>query len=137
VNPANTSVKVLYVDDDNDDCLLLSESFAATTSDASLVCAPGGQEAINYLNSVHDESLPSLIILDLNMPRWDGRQTLSYIKSHPEYASIPVVILSTSENKLDKEVCKRLGATSYLKKPFHYEGYRDVVNYCLPLMKTC
>jgi CheY-like chemotaxis protein len=137
VNPAKTSVKVLYVDDDNDDCLLLSESFAATTSDARLVCAPGGQEAINYLNSVHDEHLPSLIILDLNMPRWDGRQTLSYIKSHPEYASIPVVILSTSESKLDKEVCKRLGAASYLRKPFHYDGYRDVVNYCLPLMKTC
>ncbi|HWJ90887.1 MAG TPA: response regulator [Flavisolibacter sp.] len=128
--------KILYVDDDSDDCIFLSESFAATKTDTDLVCASGGEEAIKYLNSIQQQELPSLIILDLNMPKWDGRQTLNYIKSKPQLADIPVVILSTSENKMDKEVCKRLGAASYLQKPYHYDGYKDVVKNCMPLIKV-
>jgi len=130
-----TIPKVLYVDDDSDDCVFLSESFAAATTGTNLVCASGGEEAILYLNSINDNSLPSLIILDLNMPRWDGRQMLRYIKSNPNFSGIPVVILSTSENKADKEICARLGAASYLQKPVHYDGYKDIVKNCIPLMK--
>ena len=136
MSQTTTNPKVLYVDDDNDDCIFLSESFAATAIETNLVCASGGEEAILYLNSINDDSLPSLIILDLNMPRWDGRQTLSYIKSNPHFAGIPVVILSTSENKRDKEVCAGLGAASYLQKPVHYEGYKEIVRNCIPLMKS-
>jgi CheY-like chemotaxis protein len=131
-----TIPKILYVDDDSDDCIFLLESFAATTTDTDLVCASGGEEAINYLNSIQEQELPSLIILDLNMPKWDGRQTLNYIKSKPQLADIPVVILSTSENKMDKEVCRRLGAASYLQKPYHYDGYKDIVRDCIPLIKV-
>jgi CheY-like chemotaxis protein len=126
--------KILYVDDDNDDCIFLAESFANT--ETNLVCACGGEEAISYLNSINSESLPSLIILDLNMPKWDGRQTLCYIKAHPSLSSIPVVILSTSNNKTDQEVCVRLGAASYLQKPYYYDGYKEIVKNCLPLMKV-
>lgn len=133
---STTTPKVLYVDDDSDDCIFLSESFAATSTHTNFICASGGEEAINYLNSVDDEALPSLIILDLNMPRWDGKLTLGYLKSHPHYSSIPVVILSTSDNKLDKEVCARLGAARYMQKPFHYDGYRDIVNNCIPLLRV-
>jgi len=131
----STTPKILYVDDDSDDCIFLSESFAATEHHPDLVCAPGGKEAIDYLNSIESAALPSLIILDLNMPRWDGRRTLGYLKSSPRLSDIPVVILSTSGNKTDKEACARLGAVSYLQKPYHYQGYRDVVNSCLPLMR--
>ena len=124
--------KILYVDDDTDDRVLLKESFA--TVQADFICSSSGEEAIKYLNSVDNEALPSLIILDLNMPRLDGRQTLNYIKSKNRLVDIPVVILSTSENKMDKEVCKRLGATSYLQKPFHFNGYKEIVQTCLPLL---
>ena len=127
--------KILYVDDDKDDLLFLSESFAATDSHPDLICAPGGEEAINYLNSIDPAALPSLIILDLNMPRWDGRKTLNYLKSSPRLSGIPVVILSTSVNSTDKDACARLGAASYLQKPYHESGYREVVNSCLPLMR--
>ena len=127
--------KILYVDDDSDDCIFLAESFAAVSTSTDLICASGGEEAITYLNSISTDALPSLIILDLNMPKWDGRQTLCYIKAHPSLSDIPVVILSTSGNKNDKEVCKRLGAVSYLQKPYFYDGYREIVNNCLPLMK--
>ena len=128
--------KILYVDDDSDDCIFLAESFAVSNISTDLVCASGGEEAITYLNSISTDALPSLIILDLNMPKWDGRQTLCYIKSHPSLSDIPVVILSTSGNNTDKEVCTRLGAISYLQKPYFYDGYKEIVNNCLPLMKT-
>lgn len=131
---SSTIPKILYVDDDSDDCIFLSESFAANASCTDLVYAPGGEEAIRYLDAMDDEGLPSLIILDLNMPRWDGRQTLNYIKSNPHYSAIPVVVLSTSESKIDKEVCARLGAATYLQKPYQYEGYKTIVQSCIPYL---
>lgn len=127
--------KILYVDDDNDDCLFLTESFAASNAHTDLICAPGGEEAISYLNSIDPTALPSLIILDLNMPKWDGRSMLHYLKSSPRLSDIPVVILSTSSNKTDRDVCAQLGAVSYLQKPYHVKGYREIVDNCLPLMR--
>ena len=132
----NTTIpKILYVDDDSDDCIFLMESFAATAMNTDLVCASDGEEAIQYLNKEKD-TLPSLIILDLNMPRKDGKQTLKHLKSDPQLADIPVVILSTSRSRIDKEVCTRLGAASYMEKPYHYEGYKEVVKNCIPLIKA-
>jgi two-component system response regulator len=132
---STTISKILLVDDDQDDSIFLSESFAANYF-SNLICTSGGEEAIKYLNSVAAEELPSLIILDLNMPKWDGRQTLNYIKANSRFSSIPVVILSTSDNKIDKEICKRLGAVSYLQKPYHYDGYKEIVRNCIPLIKA-
>lgn len=119
---------ILYIDDDNDDCLILKSSLEDYGNSTNLICANDGEEAVRYLNSVSPASLPNLIVLDLNMPRWDGKQTLSYIKSQPHLASIPVVVLSTSESKMDQDACTQLGAASYFKKPFHYDGYRNIID---------
>ena len=132
-HPTNTS-KILYVDDDSDDCYFLGLTLSETGSNADLICATDGEEAINYLNSMASAELPALIILDLNMPKWNGRQTLNYIKQQPHLANIPVVILSTSENRLEQEACAVLGASSYYKKPYHLEGYREIINNFLPLL---
>lgn len=118
---------ILYIDDDTDDCLFLRSSLEDAGNRAKLICASNGEEALEYLNSVAPASLPNLIVLDLNMPRWDGRKTLQSLKSQPHLASIPVVILSTSESKQDKEACAQLGAASYFKKPFHYDGYKSII----------
>ena len=123
-----TKSTILYVDDDNDDCIFLKTSLEDAGNKANLVCAKDGEEAVNYLNSIATDSLPSLIVLDLNMPRWDGRRTLGYLKSQPHLANIPVIILSTSENNKDKEACVQLGAASYYQKPHHFDGYRGIVN---------
>jgi CheY-like chemotaxis protein len=119
---------ILYIDDDNDDCLIMKSSLEDTGSHTNLICANDGEEAVRYLNSVSSLLLPHLIVLDLNMPRWDGRRTLSYLKSQPHLASIPVVVLSTSENKNDKDACVQLGAASYFTKPVHYDGYKSIIN---------
>jgi CheY-like chemotaxis protein len=118
---------ILYIDDDSDDCLFLQTSLADAGNTVKLICANSGEEAIAYLNSIDPTSLPRLIVLDLNMPRWDGRRTLHYLKSQPRLADIPVIVLSTSESKQDKDACAMLGAASYLKKPFHFEGYKNII----------
>ena len=116
---------ILYVDDDNDDCIFLKTSIEDAGNNANVICANDGEEAVQYLNSISTDSLPSLIVLDLNMPRWDGKRTLQYLKSNPQLAEIPVVILSTSER--EKEHCRQMGAASYHIKPHHFIGYREIV----------
>jgi CheY-like chemotaxis protein len=122
---ANTTI--LYIDDDSDDCLILRSSLEETGNQTKLVCANDAEEAVRYLNSIAPNSLPNLIVLDLNMPRWDGKRTLRYLKSQPHLAGIPVVVLSTSESKSEKDACAQLGAASYFKKPFHYDGYKSII----------
>ncbi len=123
-----TAPTILYIDDDSDDCLILKSSLDDTGSRTNLICASDGEEAVRVLDAMPAASLPNLIVLDLNMPRWDGRQTLRYLKSQPRLASIPVVVLSTSESKSEKDACASLGAASYFKKPFHYDGYKSIIS---------
>ena len=118
---------ILYIDDDSDDCLILKSSLEDAGNNAKLICTASGEEAVAYLNSIESSALPRLIVLDLNMPRWDGRRTLHYLKSQPHLADIPVIVLSTSESKQDKDACAQLGAASYFKKPFHYDGYKSII----------
>lgn len=132
-----TTSTILYIDDDSDDQLLLSESLHDTGTQAQLICANDGEEAVAYLNASVSGCLPSLIILDLNMPKWDGKRTLSYIKSRPDLSQIPVIILSTSDNTADMECCFKLGAVSYLQKPFDYGEYKNIIRNVIPLMKVC
>lgn len=121
----STKSKILYVDDDSDDCIFLQSSLADDGNRADLICRADGEEAVSYLNTT--DALPSLIVMDLNMPRWDGRRTLRYLKSQPRLANIPVVILSTSVSEKEREACRQLGAVSYYKKPDHYEDYKGIV----------
>ena len=123
-----TNLRILYVDDDVDDCILLRESLAASKAQADLVIAYDGESAIRYLNTLPESDTPSLIILDLNMPRWDGKKTLGYLKADPKLSHIPVVVMSTSENGLEKDTCRNMGAASYFVKPFHFDGYKDIIS---------
>ncbi len=127
--------KVLYIDDDIDDRFFLSTSFAEARTKADLVCTSDAEEAFSYLYSLDENSLPSLIVLDLNMPKIDGHATLSYLKSNPVFADIPVVILSTSSSKTEKAACEHLGAASYMEKPMHLAGYADIVRNFISLMR--
>ncbi|MBD0276639.1 MAG: response regulator [Flavisolibacter sp.] len=125
---ATTNFSILYADDDSDDKFFLDETISSSGLPADMVYVSDGAEAIRYLETIQATGkLPSLIVLDMNMPRLDGKQTLSYIKEHPKFSSIPVIILSTSENKKDKDFCTQKGAASYLKKPAHMRGYHDIV----------
>ena len=136
MNKTTTKSTILYADDDRDDQFFLQESITHSGIPASLVKLTDGEQVIHYMERLTEEEWPAIIVLDLNMPKKDGKQTLAYLKTHPRFAGIPVIILSTSENKNDKEHCTSSGAARYLVKPGHFSGYKDVVQSFIPYLQT-
>jgi CheY-like chemotaxis protein len=110
---------VYIMDDDPDDQEFLIQ--ALKDLDASIECftAKNGQEGLHKLETAAIP-LPSLIFLDLNMPRINGRQVLFELKNDPAYKNIPVIIYSTSSNEKDRAELKALGAANYLVKQSDY-----------------
>ena len=109
---------ILVVDDDREDHMILLEYFSGEGLDMFVTFIDNGQKAIEYLESLKDpDDMPRLIILDLNMPKLNGVQTLERIKRDERFNKIPVIIYSTSINPLEKEKCLKLGAHSYVTKP--------------------
>ena len=116
-----TNWKILVVDDDEEDRDMIRDAMDTLGQAAILRFAPDGEQALSLLASECSEHfLPSLIILDLNMPRMSGSQVLQAIKSNPLLRSIPVIIFSTSINPFEKEKCMDYGAHSYLTKPVSF-----------------
>lgn len=130
------TAKILYVEDDHDDRFFLNESAVSFSLPAEITYASDGSEAIDYLNKSTGKNLPSLIVLDLNMPKVNGKETLEIIKEDPNYSKIPVIVLSTSENKEDKEFCKSKGVISYLIKPGHFNEYELIIKSFLPFLPS-
>lgn len=129
----NQNKIVLYADDDTDDRTWVSEACKVTDSPLKINFVENGKRVFDYLKSVPPDSLPSLIVLDLNMPEMDGRQTLQQLKSDPVFKNIPVAIVTTSSNKIDKEVCSRLGASLYLTKPSTHSGWQNIIRQLEPV----
>ena len=121
------SLVLLMADDDEDDCQLLELAFRDTEIAGEIFFVGDGRELLEYLQHEGEYSdpekapRPDLILLDLNMPRKDGREALKEIKSNPYLESIPVVILTTSKEKRDVDYCYRTGACSFVTKPLLYE----------------
>ena len=88
-----------------------------------------GVEVIEYLRSLEssDKKYPRFILLDLNMPKKDGREVLRELKQHPEFKKIPVVIFSTTNNEQEMRRCYELGANSYITKPNSFESLLKTV----------
>jgi CheY-like chemotaxis protein len=128
----NDRFNIVLADDDQDDQLLLQEAFRATTFPNELVITNDGVELLEYL-AQQDETgrpqWPDLILLDLNMPRMDGREALSMIKSNPTLRSIPVVVLTTSSDEGDIVKSYTLGANSYIKKPVNFSDLISIVEH--------
>ncbi|HEX2609234.1 MAG TPA: response regulator [Flavisolibacter sp.] len=118
---------VLYADDDADDRGWITEACKSINNQLRLQFFETGKEVLDYLDQFAINALPSLIVLDLNMPVLDGKQTLQRLKTHPVYHHIPVVIVTTSSNKMDLELCKRLGASLFLTKPDLFKDWEHIV----------
>jgi CheY-like chemotaxis protein len=131
----NKSKKVLYADDDLDDKTWIVEAWQTMEVPVQIEFIDNGRQALDYLVQ-HVDDMPALIVLDLNMPEMDGRQTLQKIKNEPQFRHIPVVIVSTSTSKLDTEVCKRLGATLFLTKPDTHAEWQDIVQQLQPYLTS-
>ncbi|MGA2056328.1 MAG: response regulator [Bradyrhizobium sp.] len=121
---------ILLIEDSPGDVRLTREAFRDTEDVLRLHVAVDGVEAVSFLRreGVHgDAPRPDLILLDLNLPRMDGRQVLSVIKQDDDLKTIPTVILTTSEREADIEAVYQLRANCYLTKPVEFDAFESLV----------
>lgn len=120
-------VVLVMADDDEDDCLVVSEALNLACTGCIFRCVRDGTEMMDYLNRIgrygHPGSspVPDIILLDLNMPKMSGREVLKRLKKDPRYRAIPVIILTTSRELEDVKICYDLGANSYITKQSSFD----------------
>ncbi len=116
-------ITILIADDDKDDQMLLKEAFQESRLRNELHFVENGEELMEYLRK---SPLPGLILLDLNMPKKDGRETLKEIKSDAKFRQIPVVVLTTSKAEEDIYKTYNLGVNSFITKPVTFDSLVEV-----------
>jgi CheY-like chemotaxis protein len=117
---------ILIAEDDADDRFLLQSAFEENGYKDTLHFVENGVELLEFLNTVFQApspiKLPRFILLDLNMPKKDGREVLKEIKQNQSLKKIPVIIFSTTNNEQEMRRCYELGANSYITKPNSFEN---------------
>jgi CheY-like chemotaxis protein len=124
------SIEVLLVEDDPGDVVLIQEAFADNKVRNRLHVVSDGVDALRFLrqeDEFADVPRPDLILLDLNLPRKDGREVLAEVKGDPELRSIPVVVLTTSKAEEDILRSYDLHANAYVTKPVDFNRFIEVV----------
>jgi CheY-like chemotaxis protein len=123
---------IIMAEDDADDRLLVKDAVAECGWKAELRFVDNGEDLLDYLGKVGkyegiEAPRPGLILLDLNMPRKDGREALRAIKGDPDLRRIPVVVLTTSKADTDIESIYSLGANSFINKPVQFDALVSVM----------
>ena len=121
---------ILVAEDDPDDRFILQNAFEETGNTEELVFVENGIDLLEFLQRNCDDkgSFPKLIILDLNMPKKNGRETLRELKAHPLYRRIPVIVYTTTRNEIEVRECYQAGANTYIVKPSTFEDVKNIVN---------
>lgn len=126
-------ITILVADDDEEDCMFIEEAFEEGLIANDLRFVHDGEELMDYLRregsyaDPRGAPMPGLILLDLNMPRKDGREALGEIKVDAKLRKIPVVVLTTSKQEEDIFRTYELGVNSYITKPVTFDGLVEVV----------
>ncbi len=123
-------IDVLLVEDDLGDVLMTREAFEAHKIRNELHVATDGEQALQFLHrrgEYEHAPRPGLILLDLNLPRRDGREVLAEIKADPDLRTIPVVVLTTSEAEEDILRSYSLHANAYVSKPVDFDRFIEVI----------
>jgi two-component system, response regulator len=138
-------ITILLADDDEDDRMLAMAALVESRLANDLHMVSDGEELMNYLlrrgqyEALADSPRPGLILLDLNMPKMDGREALKAIKSTPSLRQIPVVVLTTSQAEEDIYRTYDLGANSFITKPVLFESLvkvmKDLGNYWFEIVE--
>jgi CheY-like chemotaxis protein len=123
-------IQILLVEDDPGDVLITKEALEHSKVFNTLHCAANGEEALAFLRregAYADAVVPDLILLDLNLPRVDGREVLAQVKDDPVLRRIPVVVLTTSQAEEDVLRSYDLHANAYVSKPVDFDRFVQVV----------
>lgn len=133
MKPNGKPITILMADDDSDDRMLVKEAFEESRLNNDIHFVEDGEELLDYLfrrgkfADLKGAPLPGLILLDLNMPKKDGREALAEIKAHSDLRRIPIVVLTTSRAEEDILRTYDLGANSFITKPVTFESLVHVV----------
>jgi len=119
-------LNILLVEDDPDDIELMLETLKENRIQFSLESIKQGDKVIPYLEMC--KNFPNIIVLDLNLPKMHGREVLERLKSSERFKGIPIIILTTSSAREDKEFCLRMGADKFLTKPSTVEGFNKTIS---------
>ena len=122
---------ILYAEDDFDDFESVKEALNQVNDRQLLLHAKNGQEAISFIENA--TVLPSLIVLDLNMPVMDGKEVLQWLKQQNEYKHIPVMVFTTSSREDDIKLCQKHNCTFFRKPTL----YRDLLHVARAMLKLC
>jgi len=116
---------IIFADDDADDLELITGFFKQFNRNINVLEFKDGKEVLKFLDDFALNATPLLVVLDINMPRLNGKETLAAIRQHPKYQYIPVVIYTTSNSETDESYCRKLGA-SWVSKSSTIEGVKRV-----------
>lgn len=119
-----SKIKILLIEDDQIERMKFKRCCPESQS-ISIIEASNGESAMTLLD---DKMFPNLIVVDLNMPKMNGIEFLRKIKTKPELAFIPIIVLSTSNNFEDVKKCYEIGVSGYMIKPLHYEDYKKKID---------
>jgi len=123
----NQNSPILLVEDNPLDLDLTLRAFAQQNLTNPILVARDGEEALAYIPTWDaGENVPVVILLDLKMPKVSGLEVLEILKNHPKYKTIPIVVLTSSEESSDVKSAYRLGANSYIVKPVDFDKFMDV-----------
>jgi len=118
-------------DDDADDCLLAEHALAASNAPGTLFCVKDGVELMDYLlgrGKFNTSPPPAVILLDLNMPRMDGREALKEIRAIPEFKRTPIVVFTTSKEERDVLYSRKMGANCFITKPSVFQEWIQMMD---------
>ncbi len=121
---------ILLIEDNSGDIWLTREAFKQSNKQTNLEVVSDGVEAYKYLKKeppFEDKPEPDLILLDLNLPKWDGRDVLKKVKSDDNLKHIPIIILTTSNAHKDVINCYKLYANCFITKPVDYESFFSII----------
>lgn len=120
---------ILLVEDNSVDIDLTIRAFKKRNLNNPIQIARNGEEALKYIEKRDaGDQTPVVILLDLKMPKVDGLEVLKVLKTHEKYATIPVVVLTTSSDNKDIEKAYKLGANSYIVKPVNFDKFVEVAS---------
>jgi DNA-binding response OmpR family regulator len=128
------NLKVLLIEDDMDDVELLKEAFGDNKVEYEMEVIMEGDRVKPFLQNA--EFIPSIIIMDLNLPKTDGKEILKDVKSTDAFKTIPLIVFSTSSSKEDIEYAYSLGANKFITKPTTIAGWNETIEVIVHLATT-
>ena len=129
---------ILIAEDDEDDQFLLSSAFNEVLNDTQLVFVENGIELINHFKKFEEGlvELPALMIVDLNMPKKNGKEAIKELVDKSYFRSFPTIIFSTTGNEMEKSRCKELGIDDFFVKPSNYNSLLNIVSHFKEMVET-